>query len=717
MADNEEIALLRRLIAEASQEPQRGTPEYGVTHAGGLSGHAVQGALFGFGDEALARMSSVLGVQPDGEGGANWFDYSRPRDERYQIALEQIRNELGEYREENPVAATGAQIAGGVTTAVAGGAAAAPARAATAVGRGAQVVGAGAVGGAVEGFGSGEGGLGNRLQSAGQGAVFGAVAAPLIGYPLSALGRAAERVGGRAMRRVFTSRRMFDPDTGQLTEAGQRAVRNLGQDPEQLTIEMRRALGESLEGVSETATPSPQVAERMAVGRRFDVPLTRGQATGDVTQTAMEENFRAGTRGQSAFNAIDEFDRMQGEAVERARAGIVPRSADADRIDAAEGVIAGVRRMADDARQAGRAAYEALEGAGAAIDGSAVNGLASRIDNAVRIAGGQIDDSTPNAREALNSLGRLMQGGERGSVPFMSVERARQRLLRLRRAANQGANGADQIAMGEVVDQFDNWLDDTISAALQQGDEGVLSQAKEARELWARYRSTFLGRDGPANFIRRIVEDELSPNQVAGWIMGSSRNMGRGQTSSFVRRLRDILGEDSPEFNAIRVAVWDQITSAPEGARQPGPARIAQQVSNFVSSDGRTLARELFSDDQMRTMREFVRLMRTLEPPARSTNPSGTGYEVRRMANEMRNLLLGGMATSTGGPLAGVATQEGVERAGGFVSGVQARAATRGIQVRPPSLPAAVGAGVATGAAAQNQGASLPSIPDQRGPR
>lgn len=716
MAEDDEIALLRRLIAEAAQ-PQRGTPEHGVTHAGGLSGNAVQGALFGFGDEALAGLSAVLGVQPDGQGGADWFNYERPIRERYAVARDQIRDELDEYRDENPVAATGAQIVGAIGTAVPGALAAAPARAATALGRGAQVVGAGAVGGAVEGFGSGEGGLANRARAAGQGAVFGAVAAPLIGYPIAAIGRAAERVGGRMMRSVFANRQMFDPDTGRLTEAGMRAVRNLGQDPDQLSIEMQRALGESLEGVRETATPSPQVAERLATGRRFDVPLTRGQATGDVTQSALEENFRAGTRGQSAFNAIDEFDRMQGEAVERARVGVVPRAADADRIDAAEGVIAGVRRMSDEARDAGRAAYQGLEASGAAIDGSAVSNLTGRIQNAVRMAGGEINETTPNARAAVDSLSRLMQGGDAGSVPFTQVERARQTILRMQRAAQSGSNGADQIATNEVVDQFDNWLDDTISTALQQGDESVLSQAREARALWSRYRTTFLGRDGPANFIRRIVEDELSPNQVASWIMGSNRNMGRGQTSTFVRRLGEVLGPDSPEFNAIRIAAWDQITSAAEGARQPGAARIANQVADFVDGEGRTLARELFSEQQMQTMREFVRLMRTLEPPPRSTNPSGTGYEVRRMANELRNMLIGGMASATGGPLAGVATQEGVEQTGRFVAGIQARAATRGIQVRPASLPGAVASGVAVGAAAQNAGANLPLLPDQRGPQ
>lgn len=706
--------LRRRLEAE---ELRRGTPEHGVTHAGGITGFATQGALANFGDEYLAGLSAILGVQPDGQGGANWFDYSQPLRERYDTALGQIRSELGEYQSENPALATTAQVAGAVGTAVPLAAVAAPARATTTAGQVGQLVTAGAVGGAVDGYGAGEGGVGNRLRSAAQGGAIGAVAAPLIGYPIAAIGRAAERIYGRVARQVFEDRRFFDANTGQLTEAGQRAIRNLGLEPQDMTQELQRALGQTLEGLPGTDAPTREAAERLALGSRFEVPLTRGQATGDVAQTAAEENFRAGTRGQSAYNAITEFDNAQGAAVERARVGVLPRNAEADRISAAEGVISGVRRMADDARSAGNAAYTALENAGAAIDGSAVNNLAGRIDNAVRMSGGVIDESTPNAQSALGMLGRLMQGGDQGSVPFMNIERARQNLLRVNRAAQSGSNGADQVAMQQVIEQFDNWMDDTITTALQQGDEGVLAQAREARELWSRYRSTFLGRDGPANLIRRIVEDELTPDQVAAWMLGASRNMGGGATSSLTRRLRDILGADSPEFNAIRVAAWDQATSAPEGARQFGPARIAANISEMLDGRGQTLSRELYSEAQIRQMREFMRLMRTLEPPPRSTNPSGTGYEVRRLAGEIRNAIFGLAGNAAGGPVVGLATQEGVDRTSNFVAGVQARAATRGIQTRPASMPAAVGVGVAAGSAMQDAGYVPPFLTNQRGPQ
>lgn len=715
MATDEEIAVLRRLIAQA--EPQRGTPEHGVTHIGGLTGMATQGALMSFGDEYLGHLSAMLGVQPDGQGGARWFDYSQPYRERYATARDQIRAELDEYREQHGGLATAAQIGGAISTAIPMATAAGIGTASTALGRAGQMIAGGIIGGAVEGFGAGEGGAASRARSAGQGAVFGAVAAPLLGYPMAALGRAAERVGGRALRNIVNRRRLFNPETGTLTPSGVRAVRNLGMDEQQMSIEMRRALGETLEGISEVRTPTPQAVERLALGRRFETPLTRGQATGDVAQSAFEESARAGTRGQSAYNAITEFDSMQSEAVDRARQSIVPRTAASDRIDAAEGVISGVQRMADNARNAGRQAYDVLEGSGAALSNSSIDGLRGRIQNATRIAGVQVDAATPNAQAALRTIDDLLQAGNGGSVPFMNVERTRQNLLRFQRAAQRGDNGADQIAISEVVGQFDNWLDDAISTALEQGDETVLAQAQEARNLWRQYRTTFLGRDGPANFIRRIVEEELTPNQVSAWIMGSNNNMGRGATSSFVRRLGEVLGPDSDEFNAIRVAAWDQITSAPEGSRQPGPARIAQQVTEFVSRDGRTLARELYTPEQLTSMREFARLMRTLEAPPRSTNPSGTGYEIRRMVGEIRSALLGGAASAAGGPVVGIAAQEGVERSSSFISGVRARAATQGIQVRPPSVSAAISSGVAAASSAQEGGASLPLIPSQRGPQ
>ncbi|MDC0657043.1 hypothetical protein N6L27_03435 [Leisingera sp. SS27] len=686
-------------IAKAIKGMQAGLPEREeISHTGGLSGHATQGALFGFGDEYLAGLSAVLGVQPDGQGGANWFDYSKPIGERYDTALGEIRREIGEYQEENPGKALTAQIAGGVATAGATAAGAGLKAAATPLGRVAQVAGGGAAAGAVEGFGSGEGGPKNRAVNAAIGAGVGAVFAPLVGIGLSKVAKFAQDKGGRALRAVFTNRSLYNSRTGELTDAGRKRLQQLGFDANELSSEMQSAFGVAAEKAAQSGSDDAATVARLARAERFGVPLSQGQATGNVIDIAQEEAFRAGARGQRALDVMGGFDRVQRAAVEEAREGVGQRvGANAiDRVDAADAVISGVRKEAETARQAGRAAYQVLEDAGAAVSGEAVEGLRGNIQNRVRMAGFQVGADTPNASAALGLLDSML-GQPGGAVPFTSIERARQSLVRMNQAAKSGNIGADQIAMSEVVSAFDDWVDDTITTSLIQGEGAALPLAKEARALWGKYKQTFLSRKGADNFIRKIVEDDLSPDQVAGWLYGAATTPGGGQTSLVARRVRDILGPDSAEWQSVKRAAWDHITKAPEG-KDFGPQRVANNLSEFLNGKGKALAREMFSPRELQQIGEFRDLLKTLVPPQKATNPSGSGYEIQRGFMQ----LLGAMAGSAGGPLGAVAGREAVSQGTDFTAGMAAKAAARGIVRQPASVSTAVGAGVASGAAAQS---------------
>lgn len=184
----EEIAELASRAAQARKSQESLSPRDLAARAraaraartpravGGASAAATDGVLFGFGDEYLAGLSTALGVQPDGEGGANWFDYSRPMRERYSTALDAIRSEQEQFREDRPGLSIGSEVAGGVAGALTagGGALAANVAQRGLVPRLATSAGAGAAGGATYAFGEGEDGLEARLAEAPQGAALGA---------------------------------------------------------------------------------------------------------------------------------------------------------------------------------------------------------------------------------------------------------------------------------------------------------------------------------------------------------------------------------------------------------------------------------------------------------------------------------------------------------------------------------------------------------------
>lgn len=153
----------------------------------GLIRNIGEGLLFGFGDEVEA---AIRGALPKGAlWGIGLGDYAS--------ALTNARESQRGYAKEHPVAATVAQIGGGLLPAVATFGATAPASGATlgsvAVRGGLAGLGAGAVGG----FGSGEGGLSDRLENAGLGAAFGLGAGagvPALAKGLKGAGLAAKRI-------------------------------------------------------------------------------------------------------------------------------------------------------------------------------------------------------------------------------------------------------------------------------------------------------------------------------------------------------------------------------------------------------------------------------------------------------------------------------------------------------------------------------------------
>lgn len=164
-------------------EPQRpGAFERAARFTDNMVRQVARGATFGFMDEIAASLRT------GSLGGANqglWGNYDQ--------ALSEERGRDRQFEQENPIAALGGQIAGGVAAPLA-----AVKQAATlggAVVRGALTGGAQ---GAATGFGEGEGGVGPRIDGATRGAAIGAGVGGAV--PLALAGGAAVGRGvGRAV--------------------------------------------------------------------------------------------------------------------------------------------------------------------------------------------------------------------------------------------------------------------------------------------------------------------------------------------------------------------------------------------------------------------------------------------------------------------------------------------------------------------------------------
>lgn len=173
------LAEIDRLQAAPKAQPKP-SKKPKATIGGGVRTLA-QGISLGFGDEAEAYVRSTFTGQD--------------RDD----LLKEIRGNISEFKQAKPVLSAGLEMGGAVASSIvpaglavkAGLAGAKGAGIARATGRG---LAAGAASGGVAGFGAGEGGLGNRMESAGTGALVGGAlggAFPVVGA-----------VGGDVVRRA-----------------------------------------------------------------------------------------------------------------------------------------------------------------------------------------------------------------------------------------------------------------------------------------------------------------------------------------------------------------------------------------------------------------------------------------------------------------------------------------------------------------------------------
>lgn len=298
--------------ARANAADQQAMDQMGVNTpgvVGGASGAALDGLLFGFGDEILAALSAAGGLQPDGKGGASWGNYVKPIAERYQVALDQIRREQSNFAKDRPEIAIPAEVAGAVASPInkVFGPASTIAKAA----------GQGAVAGAIYGAGEAEGNE-NIVQSAKEGAITGAL--------FGAGAKMTMDFGSKAFRSLFkkSAQRPTLENLRATKTAAYNAVDSSGQrfSPQELQG-MVGKVRNALDDVNYVEEVDRQTwAAMKMLDKASEKPMTIGQL--DKMRQSLWKRYNAAPNEVGILEAIDAVDDL-----------IQSRGATSDLMDAA----------------------------------------------------------------------------------------------------------------------------------------------------------------------------------------------------------------------------------------------------------------------------------------------------------------------------------------------------------------------------------------------
>lgn len=375
---------------------------------------------------------------------------------------------------------------------------------------------------------------------------------------------------------------------------------------------------------------SPSVAVRTVTASNLPVPvpLTMGQATGDVTQQVAEQAMRRGANGSRPAAAMSGLAASQREALrgnvhaigEQIGGGAAPQPGQAgsmvsDRLNAtARATRDNTRQLYDIARDQGR---------GVRLPADEVPVLAASLRDAVSEF---VPESIPHTRAAL---GRLDQTGP--STELRDVYGVRTMLTNLRRAG-----GPEAAAAGRAVSHIDSYMSDALTRDLFAGEPGAVQRWRDA--ISSRRAQAVMFEDNdlvhrlteamPNSATRRLAVD---PGDASNYIFGRDALgwVGKKNLTRDLTKLRETLGSKSPEWNAIRAEAFMRFGRQGEGAmegteRAFSGVKFAKGWQDFTRQNPQ-MAGLLFTNDERSLISQLAHVsLRATSPVPGAVNHSNT---------------------------------------------------------------------------------------------
>lgn len=532
--------------------------------------------------------------------------------------------------------------------------------AATAVTRGAPVLVRAIAQGAAGGAGSLTIDAASSAAGSRQGVDVPALVASVLG------GGAGEMLGSAAASIVNVIRTKPDKyvdAAGALTDEGRRIFAAAGFDADEVSTNVANAFAAR----ARKTGPTEATAREAAAGE-FGIPLTRGQATGDFGTIAFEQAAKANARGEMAGDIMRGRFNRQYEAVDAAKGNMARElgpTATGDVQDAAGTVLTGVRNREEAHGQMVDAAWDqARKGAkGVTIPKAEIRKLPDVAREALRADPRLFtpDDSETLYPAAVSAMRLLQRWGDLDigemttksgqavsplGVGLEVADELRKMLSGKGGLLDDAKSPGDRLRVKAIANAVGDWLDDMADQQLMRGQHSkeALEQFKSARKASAKHFQLFgesAGRgadDAAGRTIERMIKADVTEQEVANWIWGKSRVGESGDAYRVIKRLGEITGRNSEEWDAIRRGMWLKVVTNAEGKTQPGAQQTAQDIFEFVNGKGRAIAQELYSRDEIAKMRRFAATLKNMVPPADATNPSKSGYEVARALGDVFNV-------------------------------------------------------------------------------
>lgn len=433
----------------------------------------------------------------------------------------------------------------------------------------------------------------------------------------------------------------------------------------------------------------PKTPPKPPTPQPFGVTKSVGQETGDLSAIQREQAALRGEMGPHAQERAKEFFAQQKGQLEDARTGIKEDLDPAKTIFADSPVEAG-EHLSESIKKAAKVskgvvddAYQAAREAPGYMHPSVFEGLGSKIKTDLSLNKDPykryvIDDTTPSARSALkyiddevsrfvvenqanpfgNKKGVLLNElaaqaeaaghydvaqklrfGDKGTIGLNGedIDQIRKNLNIYRRQSYKPDNPTDFRATQAIIDNFDKRIADGFAADRWAGDPNAARLWNEAHAANTEYRNTFRGNNPAGKQVEKVTgigtKDPAIPNDVIDMVTGASGTNPNTANVNFAKRAKEIAGESSPAWSAVRQGTFSRLIE-PTG-EAAGAQKTYSRLHQFLNGSGRELSNEVYNPAQRRMLQEFADLQKQLVIPREGANWSGTGAAVARIMDKI----------------------------------------------------------------------------------
>lgn len=520
--------------------------------------------------------------------------------------------------------------------------------------------------------------------------------APAVGW-LSAKGR-------DLYRQLSGTAGVLNPD-GTLNTAGRKLAQSVGLNPDDITPNLAKQLQSSADDAiaagKEAGPDTGEAAVRLALSRRFNTPLTKGEINQDYAQQSLEENLKrmdvttkAGKMMRAAEkDAANKLRGLDGDSgfglLNRELTGA--RSADIS--DAGQTVLSATRTSGEAAELAAGTQYETAKQLGASLDANALRSFPRQVESVIRRDLAYDKKLYPKTAEVLNFIkDNAARVSDVDGISLKQLENVTKLINSEYRSA--ATSETDRAGLNVLRDQLNEMVDAALASGKIKGNQNSVEAWKAGRALHQRFNKlySFDNRMGRAEqSAGREVENWLNSTNVTGEEVITKAL----QNKALTERILQIHGIDSPAHAALKQGSLEYVFRPALKNEGVSPRLIVSQYEKYFKGKSSEQMAEIFSASDRRAIREFAALAKTKIPESGVVNSSGSANVLVKAVQQLLDRV--GILSAASGNVGTAAAVGAANAATKAVKAGQARTAIQGLTPNlETALPSAVSGGLAS---------------------